>query len=55
MNSKSQLNKAISIEINKFIKENQSYFDSLEKLIKSCKYDIIIKQTYIFYTLGGML
>ena len=31
MNSKSQLNKAISIEINKFIKENQSYFDSFEK------------------------
>ncbi len=53
MNSKSQLNKAISIEINKFIKENQSYFDSFEKLIKSGKYDIIIKQTYIFYALGG--
>ncbi len=33
MNSKSQLNKAISIEINKFIKENQSYFDSFEKIV----------------------
>lgn len=33
MNSKSQLNKAISIEINKFIKENQKYFDSFEKIV----------------------
>ena len=29
MNNKSQLNKAISIEINKFIKENQSYFEKI--------------------------
>lgn len=33
MNSKSQLNKAISIEINKFIKENQNYFNLFEKIV----------------------
>lgn len=33
MNNKSQLNKAISIEINKFIKQNQSYFDSFKKIV----------------------
>ncbi len=33
MNSKSQLNKSIFIEINKFIKENEKYFDSFEKIV----------------------
>ena len=33
MNSKSQLNKAISIEISKFINENKEYFDSFDKIV----------------------
>lgn len=33
MNSKSQLNKAISIEINNFINENKKYLDSFDKIV----------------------
>jgi len=33
MNSKSQLNKAISIEVSKFINENKEYFDSFDKIV----------------------
>lgn len=33
MNTRSQLNKAISIEINKFINENKSYFDAFDKIV----------------------
>ena len=33
MNSKSQLNKAISIEISKFINKNKQYFDSFDKIV----------------------
>jgi len=33
INSKSQLNKAISIEVNKFINENKKYLDSFDKIV----------------------
>lgn len=33
MNTRSQLNKAISIEINKFINENKRYFDTFDKIV----------------------
>ena len=33
INTKSQLNKAISIEVNKFINENKKYFDSFDKIV----------------------
>lgn len=33
MNSKSQLNKAISIEINNFINDNKKYLDSFDKIV----------------------
>lgn len=33
MNSKRQLNKAISIEVNKFVSNNQKYFDTFDKIV----------------------
>lgn len=33
INSKSQLNKSISIEVNKFINENKKYLDSFDKIV----------------------
>ena len=33
MNSKSQLNKTISIEINNFINDNKKYLDSFDKIV----------------------
>ena len=33
MNNKSQLNKLISIEINKFVNENKKYLDSFDKIV----------------------
>ena len=33
INSKSQLNKAISIEVNKFVNDNKKYLDSFDKIV----------------------